>query len=190
MSNRKVAVAVGILFVIQMLTAMAGSMRIQAFEDGNPARGPLISGVLLMLASGLSVLGIGLLMYKVLKPYNQKLAIWYPVFRALELALTVAFAGYLLTTLKVVPNHMLWLYLPTGLGGLIFTYLLFTTKIVPRPLALLGLVGYSLLLLGVPLSLFTPIDVNAGAGMLALAPGGLFEVLFMPGWLIAKGFRS
>jgi hypothetical protein len=30
--------------------------------------------------------------------------------------------------------------------------------------------------------------MNEGMGMLVLAPGGLFEFVFMPIWLIAKGF--
>jgi hypothetical protein len=33
------------------------------------------------------------------------------------------------------------------------------------------------------------VDVTQGAGMLAVLPGGLFE-LILPIWLIARGFRS
>jgi hypothetical protein len=190
MSNRKIAISVGILFFVQMITGMIGSSLIQAFVDGDPAKTPMTIGVMFMIASGLAVLGIGLLMYQVLKKYNQKLAFWYPVFRALELSVSVVFGIYLLTTLKVVPNHMLWLYIPTGIGGLIFTYLLFVTKIVPRPIALLGLVGYTALLLGIPVTLLSSIDMNEGAGMVILAPGGLFEFVFLPIWLIAKGFKT
>jgi hypothetical protein len=79
-------------------------------------------------------------------------------------------------------------YIPTGIGGLDFTYRLFTSRIVPQPIAVLGLIGYALLLMGVPLDLLGVLDMNAGAGMLLLAPGGLFEVLVLPIWLFAKGF--
>jgi hypothetical protein len=73
MSRRMIAVTVGILFFIQMATAIVGTSLIQAFEDGNTARGPLTVGVLFMVSSGVAVVGIGLLMYQVLKPINQQL---------------------------------------------------------------------------------------------------------------------
>ncbi|HZW43049.1 MAG TPA: DUF4386 family protein, partial [Dermatophilaceae bacterium] len=88
------------------------------------------------------------------------------------------------------PNHLLWVYIPTGIGGLILTYLLFVSRLVPRPIAVLGLVGYASLSLGVPLDLLGVLDMNEGPGQVLLAPGGLFEAVFLPIWLIAKGFRS
>ena len=61
-----------------MATAIVGTSLIQAFEDGNTDRGPLTVGVLSMVCSGVAVVGAGLLMYQVLKPVNQQLALWYP----------------------------------------------------------------------------------------------------------------
>ncbi|MEU4291429.1 hypothetical protein AB0E63_24640, partial [Kribbella sp. NPDC026596] len=52
------------------------------------------------------------------------------------------------------------------------------------------LVGYAALSLGVPLDLAGVVDMNEGAGQVLLAPGGLFEFLIMPIWLITKGFRA
>ena len=188
MSRRKIAVSVGVLFIVQMVTAMFGTSLIQAFVDGDPARAPLTAGVLLMMASGIAVVGIGLLMYQVLKDVNQRLAIWYPVLRVVEFTVSTACGVYLLSQLQVVPNHLLWVYIPTGIGGLILTYLLFVSRLVPRPIAAIGLVGYALLSLGVPLDLLGVLDMDEGRGLLLLVPGGLFEVLLMPIWLMAKGF--
>jgi hypothetical protein len=98
--------------------------------------------------------------------------------------------GYLLTQLQVVPNTHLWVYIPTGIGGLILTYLLFVSRLVPRPIAVLGIVGYALLLLGVLLDLLGVLDIVAGAGLVLVVPGGLFEFVVLPIWLIAKGFNS
>lgn len=190
MSRRKIAVTVGILFVVQMVTAMFGTSLIQAFVDGDTARAPLTLGVLLMMCSGVAVVGIGILMYQVLKDVNRRLAIWYPVLRIVEFAVSAACGVYLLTQLQVVPNHMLWVYVPTGIGGLVLTYLLFVSRLVPRPIAVLGIVGYAVLSLGVPLDLLGVLDMNAGLGLALLAPGGLFEVVVLPIWLIAKGFRT
>ena len=186
-TRRTIAVAVGILFVVQMVTAMIGTSRIQAFVDGKTSAAPT-AGVLLMVCSGIAVVGIGLLMYQVLKVINQRLAIWYPILRVVELSVSTACGVYLLNQLEVVPNHLLWVYIPTGIGGLVLTYLLFVSRLVPRPIAVLGLVGYAALSLGVPLDLLGVLDMNEGAGLVLLVPGGLFEFVLMPIWLIAKGF--
>ena len=189
MSRRKTAVAVGVLFFAQMITGMFGTSLIQAFVDGDTDRSRVTVGVLLMLCSGIAVVGIGILMYPILRPVNSRLALSYPVLRVAEFTVSTLCGVYLLAQLQVVPNHLLWVYIPTGLGGLVLNYLLFVSKLVPRPIAVLGLVGYLALTLGVPLDLLGVIDMNAGAGMVLLVPGFLFEFVVFPIWLIAKGFR-
>jgi len=190
MSRRKIATTVGILFIAQMLTAMIGTSLIQAFLDGNTARAPLTAGVLLMVCSGVAVVGIGFLMYRVLKDVNQKVARWYPALRITEFAVSTACGLFLLIQLQVVPNHLLWVYIPTGIGGLVLNYLLFVSRLVPRSIAVLGLAGYGLFSLGVPLDLLGVLNMNEGAGMLILLPGLLYELIVLPIWLIAKGFTS
>jgi hypothetical protein len=190
MSRRKIAVAVGILFFIQMATAMIGTSLIQAFVDGRSEHAPLVAGVLLMACSGLAVVGIGLLMYRVLREVDPREALWYPVLRVIEFTVSTACGIYLLIQLQVVPNQLLWIYIPTGLGGLVLNHLLFVSRLVPRPIAVLGLIGYGLFTLAVPLDLLGVLDMNAGVGMAALAPGFLYEFVVMPIWLIAKGFAS
>jgi hypothetical protein len=186
MSRRTIAVLVGILFFVQMVTAMFGTSMIQSFVDGDTTARPTL-GVVLMMCSGLAVVGIGLLMYQVLKDVNQRLAFWYPVLRIVEFTVSAACSVYLLSQLQVVPNHLLWVYIPTGIGGLILTYLLFVSRLVPRSIAVLGLIGYATFLVAVPLDLLGALNMNEGLGMLVLAPGGLFEFVAMPIWLIAKG---
>jgi uncharacterized membrane protein YiaA len=190
MSRRKTAVAVGVLFFAQMITGMFGTSLIQAFVDGDTDRTRVSVGVLLMACSGIAVVGIGLLMYPILKPVNRRLALSYSVLRVAEFTVSTLCGVYLLAQLQVVPNHLLWVYIPTGLGGLVLNYLLFVSKLVPRPIAVLGLVGYLALTLGVPLDLLGVIDMNAGAGMVLLVPGFLFEFVAFPIWLLAKGFSS
>ncbi len=191
MSSRdRTATTVGILFFVQMATAIGGTTLIQAFVDGDPDRTALTVGVLLMTCSGVAVVGIGLLMYPVLRTVDPGLAVWYPVLRILEFAVSAACGVYLLTQLEVVPNHLLWVYIPTGLGGLVLTYLLYVSRLVPRPIAVLGLVGYACLTVGVPLDLIGVLDMGAGPGQALLVPGGLFEAVVLPSWLIAKGFGT
>ena len=113
-SRRTTATVVGVLFVVQMVTAMVGTSMIEAFVDGGTDRGSMTVGVLLMMGSGLAVVGIGLLMYPVLKEVNPRLAVWYPVLRITECLVSAACGVYLLVESQVVPNHMLWIYVPTG----------------------------------------------------------------------------
>ena len=130
-------------------------------------------------------------MYQVLKAVNHRLAASYPVLRIIEFIVSAVCGIYLLIQLQVVPNHLLWVYSPTGIRGLILTYLLLlVSRLVPRPIAILGLVGYASLSLGVLLDLVGVLDMNGGPGLVMLAPGGLFEAVALPIWLIAKGFRS
>lgn len=188
MSTRKIAVVVGLLFFVQMATAMVGTFQIDAFaqDGGAPPR----LGVLLMTVSGLAVVGIGLLMYQVLREVNPRLAIWYPVMRVIECAVSVALGVYLLARLEVFPDYLLWVYIPTGIGGLVLCHLLYVSRLVPRSIAVLGLVGYGLFTAAVPLDLLGVLDMNEGLGLLILVPGFLFEFAALPLWLIVKGFRS
>ena len=189
-SRSSTATTVGILFFVQMATAIAGTSLISAYTESDASRTALTAGVLFMMCAGLAVVGIGLLMYPVLKPVDARLAIWYPVLRIVEFTVSAACGIYLLVQLEVVPNHLLWVYIPTAAGGLILTYLLFVSRLVPRPIALLGLVGYGCLAVGVPLDLLGVLDMDAGAGQALLVPGGLFEALVLPIWLLTKGFQT
>ena len=62
--------------------------------------------------------------------------------------------------------------------------LLFRSRLIPRPIATLGLPA---LLVGCVLDVFNLVDVTQGVGLIALVPGGVFE-LILPIWLLAKGF--
>ena len=109
--------------------------------------------------------------------------------RITEFAVSAVLAVYLLSRLQEFPNHLLWVYIPTGIGGVLLNYMLFRYRLLPRPISALGLVGYTLLLLVVPLHLLGVVDESSGVGLVLLAPGGLYEFLVLPLWLIVKGFR-
>ncbi len=189
-SRSSTATAVGILFFVQMATAMVGTSLISAFTDSDARRTTLTVGVLFTILAGLAVVAIGLLMYPVLKAVDARLAIWYPVLRIVEFTVSAACGMYLMAQLVAVPNHLLWVYVPTAAGGLILTYLLFVSRLVPRPIAMLGLVGYACLAVGVPMDLLGVLDLDSGAGQVLLVPGFLFEAVALPIWLLVKGFQT
>jgi hypothetical protein len=70
-----------------------------------------------------------------------------------------------------------------GIAGLLLCYTFYRAKLVPRLLAVWGLVGYAIILCGSALEVlgFDLLSVHA-------IPGGLWEV-FIGVWLIVKGFN-
>jgi hypothetical protein len=152
MSHRRTAVAVGILFFFQMLTFLIGSAMIKSYLDGDAEKSSLVIGVLFEMVAGVAIVAIGVLMYRVLKTVNSRLAIGYPLMRVAEFAVSAVLSVYLLVQLQEFDNHLLWVYIPTGIGG--------------------------------------TVDPNSGSGLALLAPGGVFEFIVLPIWLIAKGFRT
>lgn len=71
-----------------------------------------------------------------------------------------------------------------GLGGLIFSYLLYVSKIVPRWLSVWGIIGYVIFISGAFFALF-----GINIDLILDIPGGLFEI-FLSFWLIIKGFDA
>ena len=71
-----------------------------------------------------------------------------------------------------------------GLGGLMFCYLLYESKLVPRLLPVWGFIGYIIFISGTILELF-----GNNIGVQLSIPGGLFEI-FLSVWLIVKGFNA
>ena len=188
-SNRKTAIIVGVLFLTSTVAFMLGSIRIQIyFIDKHPNINQLIIGVLLEVYCGVAVAGIGVMMFPILKKFNERLALGYVIFRIIECAIIIVSGIYLISLLKLIQDYDLMIYLFTGIGGLIFSYLLYQSKLVPRLISVLGLIGYALLLTGTLLDMLGHVDLD-GAGMIVLLPGGLFEII-LPIWLIVKGFNS
>jgi len=70
-----------------------------------------------------------------------------------------------------------------GVSGLVLCYTLYKAKLVPRVLAVWGLVGYAIILVGMLSEM-----MGSGLGLASSIPGGLWEV-FMGVWLLVKGFN-
>jgi hypothetical protein len=69
-----------------------------------------------------------------------------------------------------------------AVGCVFLCWLLLRTGLIPRPLAILGLIGYPVLAAGTIAELF-----GIHIGLLLTIPGGLFE-LALAFWLLIKGF--
>jgi hypothetical protein len=219
--TRRIATVVGLLFLAQTIAFIAAEQVITAvlkrpdyLTTLSGEANTLTLGALLAFVSGAAVVGISVLMFPLLKPTSEPLALGYVGERVVELVVQVVFyvaaplvmiaiaaglrdgsvdpslshsAGSVLKAVHDVA--IVVLYLVTSVGGTVFAALLYRSALVPRSLAVLGLIGYPALLVGCILDLFGATDVTQGVGLLAVVPGGFFE-LFLPIWLLAKGFRS
>jgi hypothetical protein len=170
----------------------------------------LALGALLALVDGLAVVGIGVLVLPVLRQVSDPLAFgtsacespnsprFCSTLRALSasaLAGAVTDGSLDVSAVQglrpaVVAAHDMALqliYLLNGIAGSLLAVLFYRSRLTPRAIAVLGLIGYPVLLVGTILAIFHVTDVTQGGGLLAVVPGALFE-LVLPIWLITRGF--
>jgi Domain of unknown function (DUF4386) len=151
----------------------------------------------------------GVLMFPVLKPHSERIAVGYLAFRIMDavfIAIMVLFvllqiplgSAYLsaaaadapaLRTLSTLLSQAeRYSYeigmITLGLSGLMLCSTLYRAQLVPRWLALWGLVGYAVITVGMVSAI-----MGSGLGDLSSYPGGLWEG-FIGVWLIVKGFNA
>jgi hypothetical protein len=189
-STRKTAVRVGLFFLAATFTFAIGNAFIYSyFSSATPHNVARIVGVLLLGCCGLAVAANGTSMRRILSPLTPIRSQAYFALRVTECLTLVAVGVYFLTGHARWNAYVLAVYAVSGLAGLVLSSALLTSRIVPRKLSMLGLIGYPVFLVGSILAMFKLIDVTHGTGMLALVLGGLFELL-LPIWLFTKGFTS
>jgi hypothetical protein len=179
-----------------------------------PHKTQVIIGVLLQLICAAVVVGIAVLLFPILKKHNEPIALSYVGFRIIESAIIFvsAISILLLITLSqeyvkagvpdassfqtsgtlAVAGHY-WAFqmviIICGIAGLMFCYLLYQSKLIPRFISVLGIIGYPLSLVAALLDMFGIIDTLHVAGIIMYLPGSIFEVLLLPIWLFVKGFN-
>jgi hypothetical protein len=78
-----------------------------------------------------------------------------------------------------------------GVGGLLFTSMLFRFRLVPRVIAVVGFIGYALVLVGSIAGWFGLIDeAPGGNGTIFALPVATFEIILLPFWLLFRGFKT
>jgi len=131
-------------------------------------------------------IGLGIIMTPVLKPYNKTLTYGYLSAAIASTVMLIVGAIFLLLLVPLSEEFfsyqigmVIW-----GLGGLLFCFLLYLSKLVPRWMSVWGFIGYIIFISGAFFALFgISIDVILDI------PGGLFEI-FLSFWLIFKGFNG
>jgi Domain of unknown function (DUF4386) len=78
-----------------------------------------------------------------------------------------------------------------GLGGSLFTWMLFRYRLVPRFISVVGLIGYALVFFGSIAGWFDLINLSPGGSAQFLAlPVAAFEIILLPFWLLFRGFKT
>jgi hypothetical protein len=192
-SERRTARVVGILFLAGYVAYGVGSLIAQDIVDSDDLSGStalFVTGAALMLLNSAFVIGIGVLMFPILRPHSKPIAAGYlgtRLFEGVVLAIGVVSLIVLTGSDAIDANAVCYSVAEAGLGigSLFFCALLFRTRLVPRWLAAWGFLGYACFAGGNLLELFGV----AGAGVVGAIPGGLFELTFAI-WLIVRGFAS
>jgi len=171
-------------------------------------------GALLLFIGAAASAGIAISLYPILKKYNQGLALGAVGFRLIEgmLGIVGVICLLLLTTLSQefvkagAPDSSYfqtsgvlivavrdWMgnvagLLAFGLGALMYYYIFFQTKLVPRWLSGWGLIGTILIIVISMLVMFRVIAPMSTTQIVLAVPIGLQEMVLAV-WLIVKGFN-
>jgi Domain of unknown function (DUF4386) len=198
--------SIGMALVVPSLAPSADLARIRLDEQR------LITGALFLFVNMAAIVGIAAMFYPVMRPHGEGLALWYVGFRILEAAAFVVGAVSVLSLISVSEASIMaagpsapvyegirslalaansWagkLATVAFISGAIVLYaLIYRSRLVPRFIAVWGLVAVALLIVANLLA----VDVTAGFQPAALlfAPIAINE-LFLAGWLIVRGFKA
>jgi len=167
-----------------------------------------IGFILMAVVHTFVTIGLAIVMLPVLMPYNKTVAYGYATAAITATLVTIIGAMSLLLLVPLSESYVLAgtdaAYFDTlamllerggfvgyqlgmtlwGLGGLMFCYLLFISKLVPRFFPVWGMAGYVVFMTGTIAELF-----GFPIGIMLSAIGGLFEISLSL-WLIFRGFNA
>jgi len=210
--SRKISLAAGVLYLLTFVSvptlALYGQVKGANYIIGaGPDTAVIIGGVLEIIVA-LAGIGTAVVLFPVLKKQNESFALGLVAARILESSTIFVGVAFLLSivTLRqagagadaLVTGHALVaLYDRIFLLGqsfmpavcdLLLGFLLYKSRLVPRALSLIGIVGAPLLVVGYIAVLFGLIGRLDPLAALAAVPVALFE--FSLGvWLVVKGFN-
>jgi hypothetical protein len=202
MSPTTIGRAVGALLLLAFVVYGAGSA---LADSADPARVP--AGALLMLVNSAAVAAIGVLAFPVLRAHDEISAHAYLIGRAIEAALLTVGIVLLLLLVPLAREHAdagpdgastlaalarvakagndysyQLAMISVGVAGLVFCRVLLRAGLVPRFLAVWGLAGYAVFLVGAVLEV-----LGHAVGVVLAVPGGLFEIV-LGVLLVVRGF--
>lgn len=182
---------------------------------GSEHANEVILGALMELILVVSAVGTATTMFPILRKYNETIALWHVCFRFLEaVIITVGVISVLSlltlsrefvaagvpdtasfqasgTVLKAIHDwtFMLGPLFMLGINTMMYSYIFYKSKLVPRFIPILGMTGAALVFICALLVMFGVIQqVSVWGGILALPVAANEMILAV--WLIVKGFNE
>jgi len=219
--ERKTAVIVGALFIIATAASLATIPLLTPALDGPDyvlglpdIKNDVAVVAILETILAISLVGIGALMFPILKKHVEGLGTAYAGIRLMEAVFIVVGSVCLLAMLSMGQDYaagrldaagsqsmgallasvrewsvtfgtMIFL----GLGGLVLNYVLYQSRLVPRWLSAWGLVGGVGILAYGTIGLFGTDTSSFNVASVLAAPIAVQEMVFAS-WLIVKGFNT
>jgi len=216
-STRRTALVTGVFFIVAAVAAVIGLALYDpvlddpAFVLGTGSDTQVLLGAFFEVLLVGAVIGTGVTVYPVVKRHGAGLALGYAAGRGLEAAvISVGIVSLLAVvtlrrhpggadddTLVTVARSLVAVHdatfllgpgLVIGVNTLLLATLMYRSRLVPRPIAVLGLVGGPLVFLSSTVVLFGGYDQLSSIAGLAAVPVAGWEMALAV-HLIAKGFR-
>lgn len=216
-STRRIALAAGILFLathVSSITARALYLPVlsnPAYINSGGQDSQVFLGALLEVVLALTIVGTGVALYPVIKRQNEGVALGYVTLRTLEAGIIAVGAIPLLTIVTLrqdltdvagadsIPlasalaafNSWAFLIGPSlicGTNTVLLAYLLYHSALVPRFIAILGLIGGPLVFASGTAQMFgvyEQVSVWAGVGAVPIFAWEICLAVYF----VAKGFR-
>jgi len=216
-ADRKIAILAGVLYFLGIIAGVFSMVPVIDVPDYlvqiSSHTGQVNSGAFFQFLMTAAHVGMAITLYPILKKHNESLALGYVGSRLVAAAFNVIGVIILLLLLTLsqefvkvgdpVSSHFqtigellrmgrdlfnhVGVILVMSMGGLMFYYLLYQIKLVPRWLAGWGLVGTAAAIVASCLFMFRIIDLMTSVYM--DFPLALQEIVFAV-WLIVKGFNQ
>lgn len=212
---RKTATLVGSAYLFSNITFIVGTIVMVESILGSPdylnlmsaSRAQVVLGVLLSFANGLAYVGIAVLLFPILKPRFESLALAYVGFRVVEfitqiladvsplalltLAGDTGKVGAMQELGTLLLAERFWAFqmlnLIFSLSALLLYVMLLRSRLIPGFISIWGLIAAVLVLLNTVLGWFNP-GLGETLGMVTGLPMLLNEI-FLGIWLIVRGFN-
>jgi hypothetical protein len=211
--HRKISLAAGLLYLLTFVSiptlTLYGQVKAANYIMGaGPDTAASIGGILEIIVA-LAGIATAVVLFPVLKKQSEMLSLGLVASRVLEASTIFLGVAFLLSVVTLrqagagadalVSSHTLVAlydrifllgqsFMP-AINDLLLGFLLYKSRLVPRALSLIGIVGGPLLIAGYIIVIFGLVGQHAPLAALSALPVALFE--FSLGvWLTVKGFNS
>ncbi len=203
----------GILFIIATVASIMGAAVADPIVKASEplvkiaaSQNQVIIGALLGFTAALSSASIALWLYPVLKHYDETKAIAAVGFRIIE-GIFYSFGAIILILLVYLSKHLIisnsvvdvllvtrnitgFIFGATSfsVGGLLYYFIFYRSRLIPRWLSVWGMLGVALLLAAIFITLFAKKNFTIEGSLIILTLPIALQEMVLAVWLIAKGF--